>query len=196
VTRNRRNWLPKAIEYFRLQTYVNRELLIVADGDDVRDLIPAGPSIRLLHVDTHVEIGAKRNFGCERAAGEVIAHWDDDDYSAPGRLADQMERLVSTGKAVTGYRTMRFTDGASWWRYEGSPLYVVGTSLCYRRDWWQKHPFPARMVGEDNEFVTAAACARELAVGEAGDLMHATIHPSNTSVRQLSGASWKRLSCA
>jgi glycosyltransferase involved in cell wall biosynthesis len=195
VTRNRSTWLLKAIEHFRLQTHVNRELLIVADGDSVRDLIPESTQIRLIEVASPIEIGAKRNFGCERAAGEVIAHWDDDDYSAPGRLADQMERLASSGKAVTGYRTMRFTDGADWWLYEGSPLYALGTSLCYRKDWWRKHPFPARNIGEDNEFVTAAAVRGELAVSEAGDLMHATIHPGNTSVRQLSGASWKRLSC-
>lgn len=193
LTRNRREWLPKAIENFRLQTHVNRELLIVADGDDVRDLVPNVPEIRLIHVDGHPDIAEKRNLGCARAAGEVVAHWDDDDYSAPGRIVDQLTRLVTSGKSVTGYRTMRFTDGARWWLYEGSLLFALGTSLCYRREFWQSHPFACQMpnIGEDNRFVGEAAQARELAVAEAGDLMHASIHAGNTSPRSLNHANWK-----
>lgn len=194
LTRNRRRWLPQAIACYRLQTYANRELLILSEGEDVRDLVPPDDaSIRLIHVEGNFPIGAKRNFGCERAAGEIVAHFDDDDYSAPGRLADQVARLESSGLPVTGYRSMRFTDGANWWRYQGTPLYALGTSLCYRRDWWQAHPFPAKQIGEDSDFVGAANAVRQLATADADDLMHATIHADNTSPRQMSGANWIQL---
>lgn len=177
-----------------MQTYANRELLILADGEDVRDLVPADDSIRLLHLEGRAEIGLKRNLGCERARGEIIAVWDDDDYSAPGRLVDQVERLHNSRRAVTGYRRMRFTDGAKWWQYSGVPDFVLGTSLCFRRDYWQAHPFPAKQVGEDYDFVRGAVAAGELAVAEAaGDLMYATIHPGNTSPRALTGAQWSAL---
>ena len=95
--------------------------MILADGQDVRHLVPEhDPRVRLIHLAGWPEIGAKRNYGCERAAGDVIAHWDDDDYSAPERLADQVQRLLESGKAVTGFHSMRFTDGVRWWKYEGT----------------------------------------------------------------------------
>jgi hypothetical protein len=138
-------------------------------------------------------IGRKRNLGCSWAEGAVIVHWDDDDFSAPGRIADQVERLHETGKAVTGYHSMKFTDGERWWQYSGNPSYSLGTSLCFQREWWKSSPFPAVQVGEDNTFVGMANHRRELSSVDAGDMMHATIHPGNTSPRQLSGG-WTVLS--
>lgn len=192
LTRNRRHWLPQAIRQFQEQTFPARELLIVADGEGVLDLIPDDRRIRLIHLQGRHDIGTKRNFGCSRALGNIIAHWDDDDFSAAPRLEDQVARLQLSGKAVTGYRRMRFTDGVKWWQYTGAPNYVVGTSLCYRRDWWQDHPFPAKSVGEDGDFVMMAAQAGALDVApDAGPLMHATIHDGNTSPRLLGGDNWK-----
>jgi hypothetical protein len=127
------------------------------------------------------------------ARGEIIWHADDDDFSHPDRLADQVSRLVETGKAVTGYRSMRFTDGRRWWQYTGGPQYALGTSLCFRRDWWQRNPFTDLQIGEDNQFVARARSQGQLITADAGDLMWATIHPSNTSPRQLNGKNWRSL---
>lgn len=186
LTKNRRQWLPRAIACFQAQTYQDRELLIVADGADVQDLVPDDPQIRLIHVrDTPMRIGDKRNFACGRAAGELVAHWDDDDYSAPGRLADQVGRLLESGRAVTGYRQMPFTDGEKWWMYQGAPQYAVGTSLCYRKSWWEAHPFRSLQICEDLHFVDDAAIAKQLISVEDKGLMYATIHKQNTSPRNL-----------
>ncbi len=195
LTRNRRQWLPKAIDCFINQTYPYRELLIIADGADVADLVPNDDRIRLVHINRPAEIGEKRNFGCRIAQGAVIAHWDDDDYSAPGRIAHQVGRLLETGKAVTGYRSMRFLrhDGKTW-QYTGPREYVVGTSLCYRREWWQMNQFPLVHVGEDKAFISKAWNGGTLdIVSEDLGLMHATIHDGNTSPRQLCGTSWRAL---
>lgn len=153
----------------------------------MRDLIPADDRIHLINIEEGYLIGAKRNYGCELARGEIIAHWDDDDWSSPGRLADQVQRLTETGKAVTGYRTMCFSDGSHWWLYEGVPSFALGTSLCYRKDWWRSHPFNTVQVGEDGAFVTAAQNERQIAVIEAGGRMFATVHCGNTSPRNLHG---------
>jgi len=191
LTRNRLEWLPKAIRSFQQQTFKRRELMILADGQDVSHLVPADdPRVRLIHLDGRPEIGAKRNYGCGRASGGIIAHWDDDDYSAPGRLADQVEHLVGSRKAVTGFHSMRFTDGVRWWKYEGTHNYALGTSLCYRRAWWNANRFPVVQVGEDNQFVATAHSAGELVTADAGDLMYATNHSGNTSPRKL-GDNWK-----
>ena len=139
-------------------------------------------------------IGAKRNLGCELASGSIIAHIDDDDYSAPGRLADQVYRLLDSGKSVTGYSSMRFTDGRQWWEYSSTlPGYALGTSLVFCRDWWQSHPFPARQIEEDTDFVMRARAERAIVTADAGAMMYATIHDGNTSPRQLEGSNWRRL---
>ena len=193
LTKNRRNWLPKAIACFQRQTHQNAELLILADGEDVRDLLPADDArVTLIHLEEQLNVGDKRNFGCERAAGDVIAHWDDDDHSAPDRLADQLRRLSESGKSVTGFRSMRFTDGVDWWQYTGEVNYALGTSLVYRRGWWRANRFPSVQIGEDNQFVRHAATCRQMVSVDAGLLMHATVHPGNTSKRKF-GSSWRKL---
>lgn len=120
----------------------------------------------------------------------MVCHWDDDDWSDPGRLADQIDRLGSYD--VSGYHSMRFSDGEAWWKYEGTKGYALGTSLCYRRSWWQAHPFAAKNIGEDNDFVSVASSAGRLISVDAGKMMYATIHPGNTSPRMM-GDNWKRI---
>jgi glycosyltransferase involved in cell wall biosynthesis len=194
ITKDRREWLPKAIRCFQEQTYRNRELLIVADGADVRDLVPADERISLLHIDGPLTIGEKRNFGCERTSCHYIAHWDDDDWSGPQRISEQVERLEASGKAVTGYNSMRFTDGTRWWQYKGPESYALGTSLCYRKDWWRLNQFPALQVGEDNAFVFSARGKGELVSADAAGMMYATVHASNTSPRNMT-SNWKEIEC-
>lgn len=87
---------------------------------------------------------------------------------------------------------MRFTDGAQWWRYKGSPNYALGTSLCYTRSWWKANPFKPTSVGEDNEMVWAAQRANQIVSDDAGEMMYATIHPGNTSPRNIAD-NWQKL---
>ncbi|HXI42055.1 MAG TPA: glycosyltransferase family A protein [Bryobacteraceae bacterium] len=198
LTRNRREWLPRAIACYQAQTYANRELLIVMDGEDVRDVIPADTdhsiSVHYLSGAPPMPIGAKRNFACGEARGEIIAHFDDDDFSAPGRLEDQVQRLLETGKSVTGYHAMRYTDGSNWWEYRNASIaYAVGLSLCYRRTFWERHQFREIQLGEDNIFVAEAAAAGELATADAGELMYGTIHAGNTSHRNTNSHVFRKI---
>jgi glycosyltransferase involved in cell wall biosynthesis len=155
-------------------------------------LVPDDHRIRILCLGGYTGVGEKRNFGCAQARGELIAHWDDDDYSNPERLSDQVSRLLESGKAVTGYHSMRFTDGTHWWKYQGTPNYALGTSLVYRKEFWQANHFPALQVGEDNQFTEQASRQKELVTADGEEMMHATNHPGNTSPRML-GDNWKRL---
>lgn len=180
------------IQCAQYQTHENREILILADGRDVADLVP-NDGIRYYYQSEFVTIGAKRNAGCELARGELICMFDDDDWSGPERLASQIARLRETGKSVTGYRTMRFTNGSDWWRYDGEQGYALGTSLCFLRTWWMGNRFPANQVGEDAGFVKRAHEQGVLSVAEAGELMFATIHGGNSCPRNVLGSKWTRL---
>lgn len=170
-------------------------MLIVSDGDRVDDIIPSDPRIRHVHSEdeAHRKIGGKRNFANSLASGELIAHWDDDDWSAPARLATQVALLLDQRKPATGFRTMRFTDGDRSWLYEGDPFYAVGTSLLYRKDYWQANPFPHLQIGEDGAFVRNAIAGKQICVMDAGELMYATIHGGNTCPRNLQMTNYRPL---
>ena len=200
LTRNRRQWLPQAIRCFQSQTYRNKELLIIADGENVRDIVAGAQEsderVRLIEIPEGYRIGQKRNFGADQAAGEIIAHWDDDDFSAPERLGDQVQRLLASGKAVTAYCAMYFRASraiteSEWWFYEGKPGRGIGTSLLYRKEWWRQHQFQAIQIQEDSHFMHAAAGAKEFVTAEAGTLMAATIHAGNTSKRNLNPETYR-----
>lgn len=200
-TRNRREWLPFAIECFELQTYANRELVIVADGQDVRDLIPKEDSritlVSILEAERPQFLSEKFNLCCGLGKGEILCKWDDDDWSATERIADQVERLQSTGKMFTGYCSMLFTDGKEWRRYSGTPAWAAGTSLCFRREWWARHKFqPKRQVGSDGPFVHDAAVAKQLASVPGEGMMVASTHARNSCPRPKTvppGSRWTEL---
>ena len=167
----------------------------MADGEDVCDLVPESPQIRLVQLEggDPLSIGEKRNFGCERAAGSVVIHFDDDDESAPHRIQNQVTRLANSGRSVTGYKSMVFEDqSGKRFLYCGASDYALGTSLCYHKDWWAKNQFPALQVAEDNAFVAAACRAGQLTTVDSGGLIVASIHPGNTSPRNM-GSEWKEL---
>lgn len=191
TTARRRRFLAKAIDCFLQQSWPDKELFILDEADedsgaDARlELLPSDERIRYRSFRwARITLGEKRNMACQLARGEVIVHWDDDDWSAPGRIVDQVERLQGLTKgAVTGYHSMLFWDeqGGQAYKYFGAKNYALGSSLCYRKDYWQGHPFPAKNVGEDNDFVYRAAAAGELVSVDAGALLVARIHGDSTS---------------
>jgi Glycosyl transferase family 2 len=195
LTRNRREWLKKAIACYRAQSYKPTELLIIADGVEVADLIPSEePDIRLIHVEEGRNIGDKRNFGVTQARGKYIAHWDDDDWSAPDRLRDQCDRLRASGLPVTGYCQMDFEDSnGQWWRYHGERGYAPGSSLFYEKSWAMSHPFPTIQIGEDSDFVKDARQRKQVVSIPSNGMLTATIHPGNTSPRNTHGEMWSQL---
>lgn len=147
----------QAIDCFESQTWPNKELVMLDEAGTV---------------------GAKRNRCISLSRGEIIMHWDDDDWSAPGRMADQVNRLIVMDAEITGYHTMLFEDeqGRRWRYHSATPFYALGTSLCYRKRFWRHRPFVCISQGEDNAFIQGV---RVLSV-DAGELMIARIHGGNT----------------
>ena len=145
-TANRRAFVGHAIEQFLPQDYPRRELIVVDDGEDcIADLIPEHDLVRYLRLDHRLPIGTKRNIACELAQGEVIAHWDDDDWMAPAWLASQVETLVSEGADICGLDKVLFYAPATrqGWRYiyDGRQPWICGGTLCYAKAYWARAPF-------------------------------------------------------
>lgn len=161
-TKNRREFVPKAIEYFLRQTYPNKELVIVNDGEPVHDLIDTDAvEHALIHYaaqsyEHFSSLGAKRNNCVQRARGDLIAHWDDDDWYGPTRLADQVSAIQKYGVSVTGVNSPIFYDLRTGhaYRFFVSDECMYGATLMYTRDFWTRRPFADVQVGETESFLS------------------------------------------
>lgn len=198
LTADRPLYLRTAVESFLAQDWPKKELIVVDSGEDCSGALHrAGVSFTYLRADRK-NIGQNRNYGCNVARGEVIAHWDDDDWSDDHRLTDQVERLLESKKSVTGYNAMLFFDGTSdeVFRYKGQFDYAIGTSLCFKREFWHHYSFTTGKMREDNVFVQQARNANEIVCCDAEKLMVARIHPGNTAPKEpkLYPRQWQQMS--
>lgn len=183
-TWNRREFILASVECFLRQTYEPRELLVVDDGDPVGDILPADPRIRYIRLGKRMTTGAKRNHCCKLAAGSILCHFDDDDWSDDGRVELQVHTILESGRAVTGFGILYFWDTvaqrAKVYRPQ-TPEYVCGTSLCFQKSYWQMHPFPPKQMASDNDFVYPAARNHQVAQSLETQHMVARLHGHHTS---------------
>src|SRR5581483_4169631 len=134
-----RRFARTAIECFKSQDYPGElELVIVDNGGDRSSL-----SGRLWNVEVRYLISEKisvaelRNLGTSQASGDICITWDEDDWSHPTRVSEQVHRLILSQKAVTGWHNILYYDEftAGTYKYFYSPgakhpPYAMGTSQC------------------------------------------------------------------
>jgi glycosyltransferase involved in cell wall biosynthesis len=194
-TYNRRSLVPQAIRCFLRQDYSNAELVIVDDGTDrIVDCVPQSERIRYFRLDQKLPVGAKRNFACEKARGEFIVHWDDDDWYPAWRVCAQINALRDINSDVCGSSVISYynvaTDQAWEYRYpESGAKWVGGNTLAYRKSFWQRNRFPNIQVGEDARFVWNAT--RKLCDLAEPSLCVAMVHEGNTSPKETNGVFWR-----
>ncbi|MEA2563573.1 MAG: hypothetical protein QOH06_5077 [Acidobacteriota bacterium] len=203
-TRDRRELVPQAIQQFLRQDWPNAELIVVDDGiegvDKVADLIPPDPRIRYLALDGRRTIGAKRNLACEAARGEIILHWDDDDWMADWRIRYQVEHLLSSGADLSGLPMIYFHEPATGgtWVFT-SPArhqrWIAGATFCYRKDLWRATPFEDVDVGEDMRFLWNGPSKNVSPLADPAFYV-ARLHPGNTSSKRDTGRAWRPVSDA
>ena len=187
VTADRREFVKKAIQCFLDQDYLDKELIVVDDGQDrVDDLVAAIASV-YHHPGKKLTVGEKRNLACIFAKGEYIAHLDDDDWSAPHRLSEEFKMMKESKKPVVGYKTMLFYDIAQnlAWKYLGSDGFACGASLFYKKRYWEQHQFSPKNLGEDHDFTIDAMKHFGIYSKDVGLSMVATLHDRNTSPHDL-----------
>lgn len=127
-------------------------------------------------------VGNLRNQAVSGFNYDVIIHWDDDDWSHPNRISEQVAFLQSSGAEAVGYRdmlfwrTMRLTGAQmteipsgkrtlfaepmeqAYLYSNSNPNYCLGTSLCYWRKTWERRPFEdlpknGKGTGEDSRWL-------------------------------------------
>ncbi|HWA27236.1 MAG TPA: glycosyltransferase family A protein, partial [Lacunisphaera sp.] len=188
-TADRRRFVPQAIAYFLRQDYPARELVILDDGPDpVGDLVPGDPRIRYERLSRRPSLGEKRNLAVEHARGDILLHWDDDDWFSSDRVRRQVDALLGAGAEMAGLDRLWFFDPLrrAAWEYiypPHGPPWAAGGSLCYLREYWRAHPFPPMGVGEDSRFVWAKRGVRLHLMAD-NSFYAALNHDHNTSPRR------------
>jgi hypothetical protein len=171
LTRDRPALAAKAVECFLNQTYKARKVgLAVFDTSITPGVWFGGREVCWLSPRKDVReewraktIGDLRNFvpktltDCTIDPPDIYIHWDDDDYSHPNRIAEQVAFLQSSGAQAVGYNEMLFADTRitkrEAWLFSYSRAFqnkVLGTSLCYWRKTWETKPFPDAPQSRDS----------------------------------------------
>jgi glycosyltransferase involved in cell wall biosynthesis len=194
-TANRQKFIPFAIQYFQRQDYPNAELIILDDGlESIEQIIPTDPKIKYTRVNQkQALVGAKRNQACSLATGEIIMHWDDDDWYASDWISWQMKVLNATKADICGLSQLFFYDPAirKSWKYiypANERPWVGGATMAYSKAFWQTHPFRDMQVGEDNQFVWFSG-AKVAAHQYFGGFV-SILHPGNTSPKHINNSRW------
>lgn len=197
-TADRRSLVPQAIRHFLRQDYPNRELIIVDDGKDcIADLVPEDERIRYLRLDRRRSMGVKHNLACEMARGEVIVHWDDDDWISSSRISYQVRELrEQPAETICGLSRILFYDPRAqhaWeYRYPGGRPWVIGSTFCYCKRFSERNHFPDMNEGADTTFVWNL---HDVNVHAHPDhtFYVGTVHARNTSPKRTGSPGWRPL---
>ena len=158
ITANRRNLAKRAILCFKNQSYANKTLLVIDDGDeDLTDIleayIPGAYSYVKIEKKPGQNLGYLRNLGLSLAKTELIAQWDDDDWYHPNRLQLQVDEIKKGCDACCLQATLMHLNSEFYLNhpYVGAlPDGVPGT-IVHKNDPLARYPLQAK--GEDTTFL-------------------------------------------
>lgn len=195
-TANRQKYIPLAVDYFLNQSYRDAELVIIDDGkESIKPLLPEHGRIKYFYTAPIGSIGLKRNFACEKSQGEIIMHWDDDDYYGYEWISRSLIALESSNADISGLNIITFYSPlvGKFWKYDDSNNerpWLSGATMTYKRSFWEKHPFKDIHVGEDYDYIWntgAKIFAHDYIEG-----FIATLHPDNTTLKPFENPKHKK----
>lgn len=145
----------KAIVSFQQQTYPNKELVIINDGDYALYRYPQEPARNVREIrcikgeeEPKLTLGALRNLGLKHSEGEWICQWDDDDWSHPHRIS-MMMAVRREGHCVLLRRQIRYSSFRNTAYVCDCEPGHAGTILHPAQ---VEHPYPEQPLSEDAVF--------------------------------------------
>ena len=204
VTLDRLALAKLAIRSYAGQSYPDRELVIVTDGEAAfrtaltsyaEELGIAG--VRLIDPGPgRWTLGALRNISIAEARGEIICQWDDDDYSHPERLAVQSRHMLAHSAGASFFTDhlqyiepegfLSWIDWSIGGKNQGLLQLAPGTLMMHREARFRyPESGPDARRGEDWLFMEAVYASLPVAALQgAGHLYLYRYHGRNTFSRE------------
>ncbi|MEM1353913.1 MAG: glycosyltransferase [Planctomycetota bacterium] len=204
-----------AASQFQQQTWANRELVLVCDGDrhyfeQLKHRIQqVADNATCIFVEGHRSLGELRNISVGAATGDLVCQWDDDDQYHPRRLEIQANHLLGNQldfcyltDQLHFFADTRELCWVDWTRdaaghlHEHTPTRIaIPGTLMARRD--QMTDYQRVALGEDSFLIDAVARSKKIGMLSGMGWCHMYIfHGMNSFNRAHHAAivgSWYRL---
>lgn len=145
VTKNRFELAKTAVDSFLNQTYPEKELVIIDDGEcgKLHNWVESLAKHEIVYIKLKPEnrvLGELRNISIQNCSGEYVTQWDDDDFSHPERLNIQISliyiynadacflsrhQVILPSERKIFYSSSRIWEGSFLARKENVPEYPV-----------------------------------------------------------------------
>jgi glycosyltransferase involved in cell wall biosynthesis len=147
-TPSRARFAKAAVRCFLEQTYKQKELLIINDGNAPLNVNERHVNEVMVPFDPQRTLGELRNFAFEKGNGDLLLQWDDDDWHHPNRMAEQVSNW-RPGTALLLREQIRY----SFVHHSAFVLTnVTGIKGTILHDRNCKHRYPPMRQGEDGVF--------------------------------------------
>jgi len=183
--------LRRAISCFLKQSYPVRELVVVYEVDDpaTRDYLAASthPAIRSVEVGVSpkLSLGDLRNISIQSSRGHYVAQWDDDDWYAPDRLAEQIDAIRQSGRLGCVLSRWLMYDALAATAYISGSRSWEGSLVAERS---AVPHYPSLPKGEDSVAIAQMISGNKLVTLDRPQLYIYTVHGDNTWER----SHWER----
>lgn len=195
-TADRPNFVELAVNYFLNQDYRDAELIIIDDGKkSIKPVLPDHHRIKYFYTKSLGSIGNKRNFACDKSNGEIIMHWDDDDYYAYDWISRQVKVLHESKADIIGLNEIIFFSPLvkKFWNYANKDKerpWLSGATMAYRKSFWEKHHFKDIQIGEDYDYIWNTGA--KIYAHEYPNGFIATLHAGNTTLKPFENPKHKK----
>jgi len=151
VTANRKRLMKRSIQCYKNQTYRNKELVIIDDGEQdlsgALEMIPEDELVyKKLERTPDNTLGKLRNISLDAANGDYMVQWDDDDWYHPRRIELQAEVIDAGYDACCLSAALMHLDDPTYMEhpYVGVLPEGIPGSIMHRRDEEIRYPHTRR----------------------------------------------------
>ena len=158
-TYNRRFFIPQFLKIVRNQVYNGPiEILVADDGTDpIHDLIKNDSAFRYIRFNEKKPLGYKRNILASEAKGEILIHFDDDDYYPHSRVSHAVESLMASDKLIAGSSLCHIYDTSLKKIFVSGPFgqnHATAGTFAYKREYLKNNKFNDEAIAQEEPSFT------------------------------------------
>ncbi|MCE7790949.1 glycosyltransferase [Salipaludibacillus sp. CUR1] len=161
----REECMENVFKNYQSQNVAEKELIVILNKntikiEDWKKYAESFTNVSVYQLDESFSLGACLNFGAEKAAYNIVAKMDDDDYYGPDYLSEAVKVFENEKIFIAGKRAYYiYFEGSNHLRLLGANYqhkfvnHVAGATIIARKEVVQDVPFNDRETGTDTDFL-------------------------------------------